>query len=241
MALGTVLSALLIVAAFMVNRNIFNSDNYRYLIFLLTPWSLGFGLLTSSLPKRGLPGRAGAGILVAVLMSAMTSTTIGWYREDLGYLDARWRCVRIPQLVWSEIPVWSRRQHDLERRVAFVVPPDVTHVFGDYWDVYRMAFLSGNRITGIPHPIYPNRFPGWSRGLGAGQGELLAIGVRREWGSRAPKRRSQTPFGPPSILEPPGGNEWKPPFRMVWQNDGRDPAELDLIPVILPSSDRARR
>ncbi len=41
---GTFGSALLIGLAFLVNRNIYNSDNYRYLIFLLTPWALGFGL-----------------------------------------------------------------------------------------------------------------------------------------------------------------------------------------------------
>ena len=55
---GTVVSALLIVAAFLVNRNIYNSDNYRYLIFLLTPWSLGFGLVMSDLPSVAV-GRAG--------------------------------------------------------------------------------------------------------------------------------------------------------------------------------------
>ena len=48
-------SALLIVAAFLVNRNIYNSDNYRYLIFLLTPWALGFGLVL------GRPGAARVG------------------------------------------------------------------------------------------------------------------------------------------------------------------------------------
>jgi hypothetical protein len=240
-ALGTMISALLIVAAFMINRNIFNSDNYRYLIYLLTPWSLGFGLLVNSLTSRGLLVRTGAGILIAVLMSGMTLSTMSWYREDLGYVDASGRIVRIPQLAWSEIPVSSRRQHDLERRVAYVVPPDVTHVFGDYWDVYRMAFLSGKKIAGIPYPIYPNRFPGWSRGLGAGEGKLLAIGVRREWGSKVLKRRSQVPFGPLNILEPPVGNEWRSPLAMVWQNDGRDPAELNRIHVILPTSDRARR
>ncbi len=50
---GTFWSAMLIVAAFLVNRNIFNSDNYRYLIFLLTPWALGFGLVDAR------PGAAG--------------------------------------------------------------------------------------------------------------------------------------------------------------------------------------
>ena len=57
------------MAAFLVNRNIFNSDNYRYLIYLLTPWSLGFGLVLDEpvapkahrvrggLGRRGNPGR----------------------------------------------------------------------------------------------------------------------------------------------------------------------------------------
>ena len=57
---GTLASALLIVAAFLVNRNIYNSDNYRYLIFLLTPWALGFGLSLSDLARRGRAGRLAA-------------------------------------------------------------------------------------------------------------------------------------------------------------------------------------
>ena len=50
------LVGVLIVAAFLVNRNIFNSDNYRYLVFLLTPWSLGFGLGLHDLSRRGSAG-----------------------------------------------------------------------------------------------------------------------------------------------------------------------------------------
>ena len=53
--------------------------------------------------------------------------------------------------------------------MRYTIPLDVTHVFGGYWDVYRLAFLSGKRVIGIPYPMYPNRFPGWSRGLGPGQ------------------------------------------------------------------------
>ena len=49
------------------------------------------------------------------------------------------------------------------------MPPDVTHVFGGYWDVYKMAFLSGGRLVGIPFPMYPNRFragrAGWGRAV----------------------------------------------------------------------------
>jgi hypothetical protein len=116
----------------------------------------------------------------------------------------------------------------------------VTHVFGDYWDVYRMAFLSGKQITGIPYPIYPNRFPGWSLGLGLEEGKLLAIGARRK---RAPRMyRGQQDFrAPGDPLEPPRGNDWRSPFAAVWQNDGRDPALLDRVRVVLPTSDRAGR
>ena len=60
-SLGTTASALLIVAAFLVNRNIYNSDNYRYLIYLLTPWSLGFGLLMSDLARAALAAALAAG------------------------------------------------------------------------------------------------------------------------------------------------------------------------------------
>ena len=68
-----------------------------------------------------------------------------------------------------------------------MVAPDVTHIFGDYWDVYRMSFLSGKKIDGIPYPMYPNRFPGWSRGLGPAEGKLLAVGIRRAFRQRNEK------------------------------------------------------
>jgi hypothetical protein len=238
---GTALSALLIVAAFLVNRNIFNSDNYRYLIFLLTPWSLGFGLLVNGLSRRGMPGRSGAAILVVVLIGGMTSGAFTWYGDELGYLDEHGGCVRVTQLAWNEIPVSMRRQRNTARGVAHVVPHDVTHVFGDYWDVYRISFLSGKKVVGIPDPIFPNRFPGWSRGLGPNQGKLLVIRVRRERGTRARGSASLIPFSSRNSLVAPDMNAWRTPFSTVWQNDGRDPTELDRIRVVLPSSDRSGR
>jgi hypothetical protein len=233
-ALGTALSGMLIVAAFMINRNIFNSDNYRYLIYLITPWSLGFGLLLSDFTRRGLIGSAGAGILVVILSLGMTGSMIGWYRGELGYLGADWKCIRVSQLQWNQLPIWSRRMH-------YVVPPDVTHVFGGYWDVYRMSFSSGKKVVGIPHPMYPNRFPGWSSGLGPDHGKLVVIGVRGESRAGAPKRGLRVDFRPSDILNAPDPNEWRSPFGTVWKNDGRDPAELDRIHVVLPSSDPAGR
>ena len=70
------LSALLIVAAFLVNRNIFNSDNYRYLIYLLTPWSLGFGLLMSGLIETRAVRPRGSVILVVMLICGMTAIDV---------------------------------------------------------------------------------------------------------------------------------------------------------------------
>src|SRR5262249_39267225 len=91
---GIFVSALLIVVAFLLNRNIFNSDNYRYLVYLITVWSLGFGLLMSDISEKSLPGRAAAFIFVAMLIGLMTSSTITWYRDLLGYLNSRWQVVR---------------------------------------------------------------------------------------------------------------------------------------------------
>ena len=73
---------MLIVAAFLVNRNIYNSDNYRYLIFLLTPWALGFGLVLADLARRGWVGRLSAWLVAALLFEVMTSATFLWYRDE---------------------------------------------------------------------------------------------------------------------------------------------------------------
>jgi hypothetical protein len=235
---GTLVSAVLIVAAFLFNRNIFNSDNYRYLIFLLPAWSLGFGLTMRGLTQRRLIGRVTAAILTMMLIWWMTATTIAWYRDRFGYLNNECRVIRVPQMRWSEVPEIIGRKH---WPVAYVVSPDVTHVFGDYWDVYRMAFLSSEAVVGIPYPNYPNRFPGWSRGLGPDQGKLSVLGLRRQWRSSLATRRMPTTFGRPGALDRSTALNWRSPFGTVWQNDGRDAAELDRIRVDLPLADRARR
>ena len=173
---GTLASAILIVAAFLVNRNIYNSDNYRYLIFLLTPWALGFGLTLSDLANRGLVGRLAAWLAAVLLIEMMTAATFLWYRDERGYVDPRGIPVRSPAPDWTELKVVPAVSRGTPAVAAnFVLEPDVTHVMGGYWDVYKMAFLSGGRLVGIPYPIYPNRFRGWSRGLGPGRGKLMVL------------------------------------------------------------------
>ena len=90
----------------------------------------------------------------------------------------------LDQSPWSDLnlrtPVrceglWNGGCGVATRRFGSKSPPDATHVFGGYWEVYRMAFLSGRRVVGIPFPMYPNRFPGWSQGLGPDRGKLLIL------------------------------------------------------------------
>ncbi len=140
---GLLMASLAVAAGFVVNRNIYNSDNYRYLVFLLVPWTLGFGLLMRSLARIGGGGRAAAGLLAVALAGTMTLDTARWY-QSFGWIDPVWRPVRQPlrdpALDWL-------REH-----------PEVKRIYGSYWDVYRLAFLMGGRVRGVPYPEYPDRY-----------------------------------------------------------------------------------
>jgi hypothetical protein len=131
-------------AGFLVNRNIFNSDNYRYLALLLIPWSLGFGLALERAVR--VPGKwRWTGLICAMVLAALfTVDAAAWYRR-LGWVDEGYRPVRKqlddPALRW------------LQRH------PDVRALFGGYWDVYRLSFLTGGAVKGVPFSFYPDRFP----------------------------------------------------------------------------------
>lgn len=158
LAAGLLATAAGVTAGFVINRNIFNSDNYRYLVLMLVPWALGFGLVIRTALRRAGMARwfvlAGAIVLAALY----TCDAAAWYRR-LGWVDESLRPVRErvddPALAWL-------REH-----------PEVRAIFGGYWDVYRLSFLSGGTLRGVPFPIYPNRFPEWSAGLPGGRPETL--------------------------------------------------------------------
>ena len=143
----------------MVNRNIFNSDNYRYLVSLLVPWALGFGL---AMERDRQEGQGGAGRWrrrsALVLAGVMTADLARWYAR-FGWIDERGRPVRgrsvDPTLAWLD------------------AHPGVSWIEGGYWDVYRLSFLTGGRVRGVPFPIYPNRFPEWRPPTDAGPGDLV--------------------------------------------------------------------
>jgi hypothetical protein len=238
---STICSAILNVVAFLAYRNIFNSDNYRYLIYLLTPWSLGFGLLMGDLLRRGTRGRVAAGLVFAALSLGMTGSSLVWYQHTLHYIDKAWRVVSVHPAAWFELPLGPVRQQHTPNARPSIVPPDVTHVFGDYWDVYRTAFLSKNKVVGIPYPMYPNRFAGWSRGLGRDQGKLLVLGLRREPESGQAQWRAPELGERHKVIDHRTTVNWPSAFRTVWQKDGRDPAELKYLRVIVAEPDRAGR
>src|SRR5262249_46198496 len=140
------------LGGFVANRNIFNADNYRYLVGLLVPWSLGFGLAADRLARRGGAGRLAAAGFVVLLAVGMTADLGRWYAR-FGWVDGRGVPVRKP--VDDPALAWL----DAHREVAWIS--------GGYWDVYRLAFLTGGRVRGAPFPVYPNRFPDWRPAPGA--------------------------------------------------------------------------
>jgi hypothetical protein len=231
-SLGTVVSAILIVAAFLVNRNIYNSDNYRYLIYLLTPWALGFGLVLCEIARRNWAARLSASLVAVLLFEVMTWATFLWYRDERVYVDQKGIPVRSPRPDWSELTVVPDVTRGPNAVAAeFVVPREVTHVFGGYWDVYKMAFLSGGRLVGIPFPMYPNRFRGWSRGLAPDHCTLLVLhpGVT----VRKPASTSSAELGT-GIVRSAKRLKWSPAFKTAWVSEGRDPAELSRLRVVVP-------
>lgn len=140
---GLFLSALATLGGFILNRHIYNSDNYRYLVFLVVPIAVGFGLLIDR-RARTRAGLVAALVLAGAIAAVFSLDTILWYQR-FGWLDDGGRPVRVekddPALRWLE-------QHG-----------DVDAIFGGYWDVYRLSFLTGGRVAGVPYPDYPDRFP----------------------------------------------------------------------------------
>jgi hypothetical protein len=238
-AFGTLVSGALIVAAFLVNRNIFNSDNYRYLVLLLTPWCLGFGLCLDELSRDGRHGRLAAGLIAVLLGAGMTIAAVRWYRETRHYLDDRGFLVRREQSPWSELVILPDRPRSGEsqptsgRPERYAIPSDVTHVFGGYWDVYRLSFLSGKRIVGVPYTMYPNRFRGWSDGLGPGRGKIMILRPGDESASIS-RPAAEMPGGRPERVRSSRAIDWHPALATAWAADGRDPAEIDSLAVIVP-------
>ena len=169
----------------------------------------------------------------------MTVATFRWYRDTRSYVDDRGFPVRRGRRLWSELVVLPDRPKAGEPRpgprrpVRYTIPPDVTHVFGSYWDVYRMSFLSVKRVVGIPYSLYPNRFPGWSGGLGPGRGKILILRPSDE-SALATRPAAEMPGGRSGRVRSARAIDWHPAFTTAWEADGRNPAELGRLDVVVP-------
>ena len=154
---GLLASTLAVLAGFLIHPSITNSDNYRYLVFWLVPWSSGFGLMMARLASRR---RLGAWALAMGFAALMTVDTARWYAR-FGWVDSAYRparkAVADPALDWLD-------DH-----------PEVSAILGDYWDVYRLSFLTGGRVRGVPFPQYPDRFPEIGRGLPPGRDRVVIV------------------------------------------------------------------
>jgi hypothetical protein len=155
---GLLITCMAMLVGFVVNRNIYNSDNYRYLVFLLVPWSIGFGLVLDDLAKKGIFGRVAAGVLAIAFASVFTLDAIAWY-QSLGWMNDRGRilvrAVDDPVLDWLD-------SH-----------PEVVGLHGGYWEVYRYTFLTRGRVRGVPTGFFPNRFPEWSATFPNGRPQIV--------------------------------------------------------------------
>ena len=127
---GLLASSAIVTAGFLLSTNIYNSDNYRYLVFWLVPWSIGFGRLMAFLFRRGLGGKVAAVVLSSVLATATAMDVNRWYR-GLGWIDDQARPVR--------------RSLDDAALVCLRKNPQFAAFYGGYWDVYRLQFLLGGR------------------------------------------------------------------------------------------------
>ncbi|HEV3121721.1 MAG TPA: hypothetical protein VGY53_07455 [Isosphaeraceae bacterium] len=180
------LSSALVAAAFVVNKNIFNSDNYRYIIYLFVTWAIGLALALDWLAGRGWKGALMPTALAFALAALQTLDTAAWYRR-LGWVDAEFQPVRVP--LRDPLLDWLTEHQE------------VGSIYGDYWDVYRIMFLTGGRVRGVPTPFWPNRYPEWLRALPGGRPEVLVVRPTDQGRHMQQKARGE---GARALLSTPG-------------------------------------
>lgn len=160
---GLALLTAAVVAGFLLNRNIFNADNYRYLVLLVVPGSVGFGLVMRGLASRPVGRAVAAGIAILFALLA-TADTLAWYR-GLGWVEGLRPTVARPRpdpaLAWL-------RAH-----------PEITEIHGRYWEVYRLAFLADRPIRAVPWPDEPRRYPPSATPRRVGDRDAVALLIGR--------------------------------------------------------------
>jgi hypothetical protein len=153
---GLCATTVLTFLAFVLNRNIFNSDNYRYLVLLLPGFGLAVARITSAGPRQSLRR-----VLLIAFVALLTLDTLYW-QTKVGFRAG-----------FSPAPRSARARPESPVDLVDLLradPPVIAGEFeADYWEVYRALYLADLPIDrGQPFGFFPNRFfaPGSASRIG---------------------------------------------------------------------------
>jgi hypothetical protein len=146
MRVGLWMTAILTFVAFVLNRNIYNSDNYRYLVLLLP----GLGMAAARLSADGSRQSLRRSFVIAFVL-LLTADTVHW-QTAVGFRSG---------FMPSPTKVGSSAASDVDLvDLLKSNPPVIDGDFeADYWEVYRALYLADLPIDrGQPFGFFPNRF-----------------------------------------------------------------------------------
>lgn len=156
MRAGLLLTFILNTLAFILNKNIFNADNYRYLVLQLVPLGLFYGRLASC-------GRVlNFSRLLLIGMAAFSAIDVYHWQSEFGLRrpEEHAECLANLRKYVDHVP----KPESLGSLIA--QQPNRFQALiddgfeADYWDTYKTLYINNIPVTkGKPYGLYPNRFP----------------------------------------------------------------------------------
>ena len=147
---GLTFTALLTLSAFELNKNIFNADNYRYLVPLIPLLGMTYGLFSSAGPM--LRQRR----FLLILLTLMLALDVHFWQQTNGFYPS------LQTKTDKKLETYTIK--DVVSLLTDPQPgslPAITDTFeADYWETYRALYLAQKPISmGKPFGFFPNRFP----------------------------------------------------------------------------------
>lgn len=148
--LGLAFTGVLTLSAFELNKNIFNADNYRYLVPLMPLMGMTYGYLASTGPMH-----TQRRFLLILLSFLLTIDVHFWQQANGFHLFASANLDKNLESQNSKDVVSLLLGHQPDHL------PAITDTFeADYWETYRALYLAKKPISmGKPFGFFPNRFP----------------------------------------------------------------------------------
>ena len=147
---GLTFTALLTLSACELNKNIFNADNYRYLVPLIPLLGMTYGLFSSAGPM--LRQRR----FLLILLTLMLALDVHFWQQTNGFYPS------LQTKTDKKLETYTIK--DVVSLLTDPQPgslPAITDTFeADYWETYRALYLAQKPISmGKPFGFFPNRFP----------------------------------------------------------------------------------